>query len=222
MIRSCKIKESNWECCNKNCLKGFKNWCCSLLVAKQWIADIRIQRTCVCWVQVNSWSRSWVVTSCSWGAVNIWKTVFVWQVICAHYSIVCLLIVCNLVSIIYFFKLTCILSCAIWTITIVIVNNICTTISRCALALWSTDWSSWAVRTIGACTYWWINCREVSLIWTVCRIINNSTVARILTICICICWWNEISWIWSRIIIRCCRISICTRNTKLWAQIVCS
>ena len=131
------------------------------------------------------------------------------------------MVVCYLISIIYFSELACLLRCVIWTITIVIVNYICTAISRCILALESADWSSWAVRSICAGTCWWIYCWENSLIWTVIWVVNNSTVALISNIGTCICWWNKNSTILSWIIIWSCRSAICIRDTILRGIIIC-
>ena len=131
------------------------------------------------------------------------------------------MVICHLVSIIYFTEFACILRCIIWTITIVIVNYICTAISRCTLALRSADWSSWAVRSICAGTCWWIYCWENSLIWTVIWVVNNSPVALISNIGTCICWWNKNSTIWSWIIIWSCRSAICIRDTILRGIIIC-
>ena len=191
------------------------------MIAKQRIANIWVQEGSVCWVQIHSWLNSWVEKSSIWRAVYIWKAVFIWQVISSINFIECCLVVCYLISIIYFSELACILRCIIWTITIVIVNYICTAVSRCTLTLGSADWSSWAVRSISAGTCRWIYCWENSLIWTEVWVVNNSTVARISNIGTCICRWNKNSTIYCWIIIWCCGIAICIRDTILRGIIIC-
>ena len=118
-----------------------------------WIANIRVNYRCVCWIQIKSSVGWWIEIRLGWISIDARKAVSVWYVIWAHDIAESHIASCYHVSIIYFIKLVCIHRDVIGSIIIIsLVNYVGTAVSNWALTGWC------------AC----LTCCTVLAGWTVC------------------------------------------------------
>ncbi len=177
------------------------------MIAKHWLANIGIECACICWIQIHSTEAGWIVISCRWVSIDVWKAISSRWVICIHHCLQCLVVACHHVSIIYFFELVGVHRSITRSISIVVWNHITTAISSCALTLWSACWTCCTVRARRAIS--WGHCGKNSLVRTVVWIINYLGIASVHIISACISWGNIRSLIHGWIVVRNSWGSIC-------------
>jgi len=141
------------------------------------LASIRVDCSFICRIQIHSHEVGWIVISCRWVSIYVWKAISSRWVICIHHCLKCLIVACHLVSIIYLCELVGVHRSITWSISIVVWNHISTTISSSALTLWSACWTCCTVRA--CCTIWCCNCGKNIVLRTLVWIINHLVNTRV-------------------------------------------